>query len=425
MTMIATPAIEYPSHGHEPTTVPTTMDFGQERQIELFLPAGHTLAPEPEVSIVIPALNEEITIGEFVEWCKEGLANAGVAGQILIVDSSTDQTATIALRHGAEVLKVPKRGLGRAYIDAIPFIRGKYVVMGDADLTYDFRNLAPFVEQFRAGSEFVMGSRFKGTIERGAMPPLHQYFGTPLTTWILNRIYRSHFSDIHCGMRGMSRDALQRLHLQSQSWEYASEMVLKAARLNLTITEVPVTFYKDREGRESHHRRMGFLSPWIAGWLNLKVMLVYSPDSFLLKPGLALFLFGFFLSLSLLGGPYTVGQVGINLHWMLLGVTCSTLGYSCLQIGVLARMLHNLRPFLGEKVQHSFTYDRGMAVTGLFLSGGLGLSGVLLWHYLTSGLRLTQLSYPGIFGLLLIIIGFQTFCFTLLIEMMRRIVPRR
>lgn len=425
MTMIATLASEYPSHGHEPTIAPTTTDLGQEQHIELLFPAGYTPVSAPEMSIVIPALNEEITIGDFVEWCKEGLAKAGVTGQILIVDSSTDQTATIALRHGAEVLKVPKRGLGRAYIDALPFIRGKYILMGDADLTYDFRNIAPFIEKFRSGYEFVMGSRFKGTIEKGAMPPLHQYFGTPLTTWILNRIYHSRFSDIHCGMRGISREALQRLRLQSQSWEYASEMVLKAARLKFTIAEVPVVFYKDREGRESHHRRMGFLSPWIAGWLNLKVMLVYSPDSFLLKPGLALFLFGFFLSLSLLGGPYSIGQVGINLHWMLLGVTCTTLGYSCLQIGVLARMLHNLRPQLGEKVQHSFTYDRGMAVTGLFLSGGLGLSGVLLWQYLASGLRLEHLSYPGIFGLLFIIIGFQTFCFTLLIEMMRRTVLGR
>ena len=150
-------------------------------------------------------MNEEITVGEFIDWCKEGLERAGVSGQILIVDSSTDDTARIVLEHGGEVLRTPKRGLGRAYIDAIPYIRGKWIVMGDADLTYDFRELTPFVEEFRKGAEFVMGSRFRGSIEKGAMPGLHRYFGTPLTTWILNRIYGSNYSDIHCGMRGLTR----------------------------------------------------------------------------------------------------------------------------------------------------------------------------------------------------------------------------
>src|SRR6266404_8838364 len=132
---------------------------------------------DPVVSIVIPALNEELTICEFVAWCQAGLEKAGVRGEILIIDSSTDSTPEKALASGARVLKTPKRGLGRAYIDAIPFIRGKYVLLGDADLTYDFRETAPFIEKFRDGCEFVMGSRFKGTIEEGAMPPLHRYFG--------------------------------------------------------------------------------------------------------------------------------------------------------------------------------------------------------------------------------------------------------
>ncbi len=129
---------------------------------------------DPELSIVIPALNEELTVGDFVDWCKEGLAEAGIAGEVLIVDSSSDATAEIALAHGARVLKTPKRGLGRAYIDALPFIRGRYVLMGDADCTYDFRELEPFVEKFREGYEFVMGSRWRGSIEPGAMPFLHQ-----------------------------------------------------------------------------------------------------------------------------------------------------------------------------------------------------------------------------------------------------------
>jgi glycosyltransferase involved in cell wall biosynthesis len=391
--------------------------------VEHVLPKN-ALVANVELSIVVPALNEELTVGEFVDWCREGLERAGVVGQVLIIDSSTDDTAKIVLEHGGEVLRAPKRGLGRAYIDAIPYIRGKWIVMGDADLTYDFRELTPFVEEFRKGAEFVMGSRFRGSIEKGAMPGLHRYFGTPLTTWILNRIYRSNYSDIHCGMRGLSRAALEKIDLKSQSWEYASEMVLKAARLGLATAEVPVKFYKDREGRVSHHRRLGWLSPWIAGWLNLKVMLVYTPDSFLLKPGMVLTALGLLLSLALARGPIMIGHIGFSLHWMLLGVTCTTLGYSCIQIGLLARVMHGLRPGLVDRVLNLLTYDRGILISGGLLLLGTMLLGTLVYRYVNHGLRLEAISHPAILGLLLIILGFQTFCFTLLMEMAQRVASK-
>jgi glycosyltransferase involved in cell wall biosynthesis len=391
--------------------------------IEHFVP-GNAPRDNIELSIVVPALNEEITVGEFIEWCKEGLERAGVNGQVLIIDSSSDETAKIVLEHGGEVLRTPKRGLGRAYIDAIPYIRGKWVVMGDADLTYDFRELTPFVEEFRKGADFVMGSRFRGSIEKGAMPGLHRYFGTPFTTWILNRIYGSNYSDIHCGMRGLTRAALEKIDLKSQSWEYASEMVLKAARLGLATAEVPVRFYKDREGRVSHHRRMGWLSPWIAGWLNLKVMLVYTPDSFLLKPGIALMAIGLLLSFGLAGGPVLIGKIGFSLYWMLLGVTCTTLGYSSVQIGILARVMHGLRPLFVKRAQRFVTYDRGMLVAAASVVAGVMLLATLVLRYLNHGLRLEAISHPAILGLLLIILGFQTFCFTLLMEMALRVASK-
>ena len=391
--------------------------------VEHLLPPGAQTEPV-DLSIVVPALNEAVTVGEFVDWCQEGLKRAGVTGQILIVDSSTDETPQIALSHGAEVLRTPKRGLGRAYIDAVPYIRGRWIVMGDADLTYDFRELAAFVERFRQGAEFVMGSRFHGSIEAGAMPPLHRYFGTPLTTWVLNRIYGSRYSDIHCGIRGLTREALAKIDLKSQSWEYASEMVLKAARLGLRTAEVPVRFYKDRQGRVSHHRRMGWLSPWIAGWINLKVMLVYSPDSFLLKPGAVLLTAGLLLAFLLSFGPVTVGGIGLNLYWMLFGVTCATLGYSSVQIGILARIMHGLRSGIDGTVQRQLTYNRGMILAALSSGIGLLLVGMLAWHYVREGLRLSQISHPAIFGLLMIILGFQTFGFTLLLEMAQRVKAR-
>jgi glycosyltransferase involved in cell wall biosynthesis len=377
-----------------------------------------------ELSIVIPAMNEEITVREFIEWCKEGLQRAKVSGQILIVDSSTDNTPSIVLERGGEVLRTPKRGVGRAYIDAIPYIRGKWILMGDADLTYDFREIAPFVQQFRNGAEFVMGSRFRGSIEKGAMPKLHRYFGTPLTNWILNRIYRSNYSDIHCGIRGVTREALERINITSEGWEYASEMVLKAARLRLTSAEVPIKFYKDREGRLSHHRRVGWRSPWLAGWVNLKVMLVYAADSFLLKAGAALAVIGLLLSVGLAAGPVRIGKIGFSLHWLLLGVTCTTLGYSSIQIGILARVMHGLKSRFVERLQEIVTYDRGMIGSAALIVAGLVLLGNLAFHYLKHGLQLEAVSHPAIFGLLLVMLGFQTFCFTLLMEMAKRVISK-
>jgi glycosyltransferase involved in cell wall biosynthesis len=384
----------------------------------------HDTTPDDvELSIVIPAMNEEITVAEFMEWCKEGIERAGVTAQILIVDSSTDNTPNIVLEHGGEVLRVPKRGVGSAYMDSIPYVRGKWILMGDADLTYDFREIAPFVQEFRKGAEFIMGSRFRGSIEKGAMPKLHRYFGTPLTNWILNRIYRSNFSDIHCGIRGVTREALDRINITSRGWEYASEMVLKAARLKLISSEVPIKFYKDRAGRFSHHRRVGWRSSWLAGWVNLKVMLVYAADSFLLAPGVALFGLGLLLSLALAAGPVRIGKVGFSLYWMLLGVTCATLGYSSIQIGILARVMHGLRPRFIDRMQRTFSYDRGLIASGVLALAGLMLLGNLAYHYVKLGLNLEAISHPAILGLLFLILGFQTFCFTLLMEMAKRVIP--
>jgi len=390
------------------------------KKIKFLRPLVPNSLTNPILSIVVPALNEEITITEFVHWCKVGLSEAGIQGQILIVDSSSDETPQLAIAGGAEVLLVPKRGLGRAYIDAIPFIRGKWVLMGDADLTYDFRKLSPFIAKFKAGKEFIMGSRFKGYIERGAMPLLHQYFGTPLTTWILNFLYRTRFTDIHCGMRGITLDALKKINLESQGWEYASEMVLKAARYHLKIGEVPVAFFKDRAGRVSHHRRMGWISPWIAGWTNLRVMLVYTPDSFLLKPGLLLLLFGILIAASLSSGPKFVAGVGLDLHWMLLGMTTATLGFSMVQVGILARYQHGLRPVRGIISETIFSYNRGMALAGILVGSGVLLAVPLMRVYAENGFRLKAISHPAIFGLMLIILGFQSFCFTLLVHLFRK-----
>lgn len=387
--------------------------------IELLVPIQDEA--EPEVSIVVPALNEEQTIGEFVEWCLQGLRTAGVRGEVLIVDSSSDRTAERALAGGARVLRTPKRGLGRAYIDSIPYIRGAFVIMGDCDLTYEFRELKPFVDRFREGKEFVMGSRFRGYIEPGSMPPHHQYFGTPGTTWILNVVYSTNFTDIHCGMRGISRSALADMGLRSQGWEYASEMVIKAVQMELSRAEVPVKFYKDREGRLSHHRRTGWYSPWLAAWVNMRAMFVYGAAFFLIRPGAILSVLGLGLVLPLTMGPLTVGRVTFSLYSMLVGLGIAVTGLNLFQLGCVAEVIGDRTGRKREYWLNVFRYDRSVAFSVvLFITGMLLFSG-LVREFISSGLTLLPelglVKHSAVTGLLLIVVAFTNFVSTLVIHL--------
>jgi glycosyltransferase involved in cell wall biosynthesis len=386
-------------------------------QGELLVPE-HGDCVDPELSIVIPASDEALTVGDFVDWCRAGMAEAAVLGEVLIVDSSTDATAQIALAHGARVLRVPRRGLGQAYIDAVPHIRGRYVLMGDADCTYDFRRLEPFVRGFRDGYEFVMGSRWKGSIEPGSMPWHHRHLGTPVTTWILNLLYRSHFSDIHCGMRGITRDALVRMGLQSTSWEYASEMVLKSVHMHLRTTEVPVAFLKDREGRVSHHKRLGWLSPYQAAWINLRAMFIYGAEFFVYRPGIAMFVLGLVITLPLSVGPITLGAVHLSLYTMLLGMTLTMVGLQSFFFGCLAQVLHDYTGQARRRWLRVFPYSRTVLLCAAAFAGGVVLVALLVAQWASSGLalRLDRALYSAVIGLMLIMMSFMTFTFTLLLH---------
>ena len=375
---------------------------------------------DPELSIVIPALNEELIVSDFVAWCLEGLREAGVSGEIVIVDSSSDRTSELALLAGARVLHVPKRGLGHAYMDAIPFIRGKWVVMGDADCTYDFRQLKPFVEKFREGYEFVMGSRWKGSIEKGAMPPHHQYFGTPVTTWILNRLYSAKFSDIHCGMRGISKEALERMSLQSKSWEYASEMVLKSVHMRLRTTEVPVHFLKDREGRLSHHKREGWFSPFKAAWINLRAMFVYGADFFTFVPGALAMVIGLGLLTPLTFGTFSVGSVSFSIYWQLLGLVLTVVGTVGLLSAGIARVLFDYTGHQRALWLRMLSYNRSVLFAIFLFLSGIILLVPLVMLYFSNDLRLPPEKTPemrfGVTGLCLVLLGPILFVFTLLVH---------
>ena len=397
-----------------------------DSEIALLIPVHDVV--EPELSIVIPAMNERITIEEFIEWCKQGLEKAGVVGEILIVDSSSDETPELALAHGARVLRTPKRGLGRAYIDAIPFIRGKYVLMGDADCTYDFREISAFVKEFRAGFEYVMGSRFKGYIEPDSMPALHRYFGTPLTTQILNILYSTHFTDIHCGMRGMTREALERIDLESQSWEYASEMVLKSVCFGLKTAEVPVRFLKDKQGRLSHMKRGGWLEPWRAGWINLRAMFLYGADFFLLRPGLLLLAVGLLLLLPPTFGQISLGRLTISFYWQLLGLTLAAVGLQSFYLGCVAQVIYNYSQRSRSRWLKAFEYDFAMKLSALLAVGGMVLVIPLVREYLHGGLRLPTLgksSHMAVTGLFLLLAGFMTFSSTLVLHSAAASAPTR
>jgi hypothetical protein len=388
--------------------------------VELLTPPGERATDQVDLSIVIPALNEELTITDFVAWCKQGLEEAGVDGEILIVDSSTDRTAELALAAGARVLRVPKRGLGRAYIDALPHIRGRWVLMGDADCTYDFRRLDVFVEAFRDGFEYVMGSRWKGSIEEGAMPWLHQHLGTPVTTWILNRLYGSRFSDIHCGMRGITLDALRRMDLQSQSWEYASEMVLKSVHMELRTTEVPVRFLKDREGRLSHHKRSGWFSPWSAAWINLKAMFVYGSDFFVFKPGIVLALLGGLLVVPVSFGDVDVGPVTLSLNWQFAGLALLVVGLQGFFLGCIAQILFDYTGRYSRRWLGTFPYTRTVLIAFALVLVGIALGIPLLVDYASNDFQLgaaqSEENHLAVTGLAAAISGAQLFVFTLLLH---------
>jgi glycosyltransferase involved in cell wall biosynthesis len=395
-----------------------TMAIDEETQPELLIPDVDV--DDPELSIVIPALNEELTIEDFVAWCHEGMAAAGIRGEILIVDSSTDRTPELARSAGARVLRLPKRGLGRAYMDAIPYIRGRWVVMGDADCTYDFRLLGPFVERFQEGYEYVMGSRWQGSIEPGAMPPLHQYVGTPVTTWILNRLYSSKFSDIHCGMRGITRDALIRMGLQSESWEYASEMVLKSVHMQLRTAEVPVRFLKDRDGRMSHHKRSGWFSPWQAAWINLRAMFVYGSDFFVFRPGLTLSSLGALLVLPLSFGNIRLGAITLSINWQFLGLAVLLIGLQAFFLGCVSQILFD---YTGRKTRRwlgLFPYTRTVLSSTALAVFGIALCVPMAIDYVDNRFSLTSKNilaeHLAVTGLGLAISGAELFVFTLLLH---------
>jgi Glycosyl transferase family 2 len=326
-----------------------------------------------ELTILMPCLNEAETIATCIEKAHGFLARAGVVGEILIADNgSSDGSVEYALARGARVIAVTERGYGAALRAGIAAARGRYVILGDADDSYDFSRLEPFLAKLREGSDLVMGDRFAGGIAPGAMPFLHHYLGNPVLSLIGRMLFRSGIRDFHCGLRGLRRDAILALDLRTSGMEFASEMVVRAALNRLAIAEVPTTLAVDGRSRPPH------LRTWSDGWRHLRFLLMFSPRWLFLYPGAALFALGLLATLVLLPGPLMLTpRFGLDDHTFLVATIAILVGVQVVGFGVIARHFAAVNGLLPRSksldgLMSCVSLERGLLVALALVCGGIG-----------------------------------------------------
>ena len=321
----------------------------------------------------MPCLNEAETIQTCVAKAKGWLEKNGVDGEVLIADNgSTDGSQRLAEKAGARVVPVPVRGYGAALTTGIQSARGKYVIMGDADDSYDFSNLGPFVEKLREGYALVMGNRFRGGIVPGAMPLHHKYLGNPVLTTIGRILFRSECKDFHCGLRGFNREAILELDLRTTGMEFASEMVVKATLNKLKITEVPTTLAKDGRSRPPH------LRSWRDGWRHLRFLLMYSPRWLFLLPGLAAILIGLVIGGLVMPGPFRIGGIGFDIHSLLFASALVVMGYQAVIFAVLTKTYAIEQKLLPPDPAFQAPFKYITLESGLLLGFSLLFLGIIL-----------------------------------------------
>jgi hypothetical protein len=336
---------------------------------------------DPVVSVVIPCLNEAETIGFCVERALVGIAATGLPGEVVVADNgSTDGSDRIAEELGARIVRVRERGYGAALSGGIDAARGRYVVMGDADATYDFGRIDGFVRKLEDGDDLVMGNRFAGGIEPGAMPLLNRRVGNPVLTAVGRRLFHSPVSDFHCGLRAFRRDAIAKLGLSAPGMEYASEMVIKASLGGLRVSEVPTKLAVGPAGREPH------LRPWRDGWRHLRLLLLFSPRWLFLYPGLALSVVGAGVMIALLPGPLDVGGLRFDVDTLLFAGGAVILGFQAVVFAVFARIYGMTQGFLPEDAQlrrlfRVVTLEVGVTVGVALLAGGVAGSAYALVYW--------------------------------------------
>ncbi|HEV3003434.1 MAG TPA: glycosyltransferase family 2 protein [Pirellulales bacterium] len=357
--------------------------------VELLSPPVAETLRQPqgiEVTIVMPCLNEAETLERCIVKAQRAIRRHQLRAEVVIADNgSSDGSQAIAQRLGARVVPVPQKGYGNALRGGIEAARGKYVIMGDSDDSYDFSAIYPFVERLRGGCDLVMGNRFQGGIMPGAMPWKHRWIGNPVLTGIGRLFFHCPAGDFHCGLRGFSKEAFNRMELQTGGMEFASEMVIKSTLKGLRIAEVPTTLHKDGRSRPPH------LRSWRDGWRHLRFMLLFSPRWMFLLPGFVCMLTGLIVSLALVAGPLEIAGVAFGVHTLLVAGFLSILGHQLLVFGLFTKKYAIVEGFHPPKRLLSMlprwvNLELGV-VAGLGLTLlGLGVLGAATWSWHGAGL---------------------------------------
>lgn len=334
-----------------------------------------------ELTVVLPCLNEAETLAVCIRKAKASIESLGIDGEVVVADNgSTDGSQDIARAEGARVVDVPIRGYGAALMAGITDARGTFVIMADADDSYDLSTLGPFVEALRGGADLVMGNRFAGGIEPGAMPALHRYLGNPVLTAIGRIMFRSPVRDFHCGIRGFRRDAIIGLDLRTTGMEFASEMVVKATLQKLAIVEVPTTLSPDGRSRPPH------LRTWRDGWRHLRFLLLYSPRWLFLYPGVVLVVVGLALGIALLPGPIAIGEHALDVSALVYAMSAVLIGFQAILFAAFSRAFVTNEGLLppSKGMQRAFrilNLERGLIIGVVLLVLGIALAvyGFLHW----------------------------------------------
>jgi glycosyltransferase involved in cell wall biosynthesis len=327
-----------------------------------------------ELSVVMPCLNEKVTVGVCVKKALDAMERHGIRGEVIVADNgSTDGSREIAAALGARVVPIEMRGYGSALRGGIAAAQGRFVLMGDADDSYDFGQLGAFVDKLRDGYDLVMGNRFQGGILPGAMPPLHRYLGNPVLTGIGRLFFKSPVGDFHCGLRAFRREAIGELGLRTLGMEFATEMVVKATAFGLRVTEIPTTLSPDGRDRAPH------LRTWRDGWRHLRFLLLYSPRWLFLYPGIALFLLGAIVSALLLPGPRTIGNVAFDVDTMLFAAMAILVGFQSIVFAMFTKVFAISEGLLPEDPRLSRLFRYVTLETGLITGFMLILAGTAAW----------------------------------------------
>ncbi|MBI2591252.1 MAG: glycosyltransferase family 2 protein [Candidatus Brennerbacteria bacterium] len=361
-----------------------------------------------ELSIVIPCLNEEKTLPIVIVKSKNTIRKLGIEGEVIIADNgSVDSSVKIARKLEARVIHVSKKGYGNALIGGMSEAQGEFLLMGDADDSYNFEEIDDFLRYIKNGYDIVIGTRLKGKIESGAMPFLHRYLGTPVLTFILNLLFKIKISDCNSGMRCLTKKAFNEMKLCSSGMEFASEMLIKAGLLKLKIKEIPITLYKDKRGKASH------LNTWRDGWRHLKFMFLYSPTYLFLIPGITLTILGIAIMIMLVGGPIKILNTIFDYHSALLGSLLCILGYQTLNTGIQAKAYAQNQEFKFNdkfitKFYKIFSLEKGIILGLILFAIGFTIDLFILLEWIGAGYKNLNEASAVALSSTLMILGAQT-----------------